>query len=432
MSINEKISNYPPQSAYFIDADDNRYDVVDGPRSAIRVTTVGASGAVTDAFGRQRMSQPYTLFDTRNRYYDHGDFSAYVESGASVTYVPAESSFNLTVPNTTSKVVRETKRTFAYQPGKSLLILNTFCMANNHSTLTQRVGYFNSNNGIFLEREGSTAKIVKRTSSDGSVADIAITQENWNGDKLDGTGPSGLTLELDNTQIFWIDIEWLGVGSVRAGFVINGEFIVCHTFNHANIEQMVYMTTANLPVRYELERNGSSATSATMKQICSSVVSEGGYDAKAPMDFATTANATKTLATGGVTYPLVSIKLNSSRQEAIITPAQLEMMISTNDNVRYYIYKNATLTNASFSTHSKGTVDVDTSATAISGGEVIGQGFIYQKGAFNLGGKSEFNYQLERALASASTYTSDVLTIAATSPGNTVGVNTILGWYELS
>jgi hypothetical protein len=124
------------------------------------------------------------------------------------------------------------------------LILNTFVFNEAKTGLRQRVGYFGANNGIFLEQDGTTVNLVKRSYISGSVVDTKVAQASWNGDKLNGTGDSGLTLDLTKSQIFWIDVEWLGVGSVRCGFIINGEYYVAHTFHHANVLDSVYMTTA--------------------------------------------------------------------------------------------------------------------------------------------------------------------------------------------
>jgi hypothetical protein len=142
-------------------------------------------------------------------------------------------------------------------------------MNEGKANLRQRVGYYDNRNGIFLERAGNTAYIVKRSSVSGTPVDTRIQQNVWNNDALSGTGSSGKNLNLDKAQIFFTDVEWLGVGSVRAGFVIDGELIIAHQFNHANLESNVYMTTATLPVRYEIENIGITTSSSNLKQICS-------------------------------------------------------------------------------------------------------------------------------------------------------------------
>ncbi len=135
------------------------------------------------------------------------------------------------------------------------------------ANLNQSVGYFNTQNGLFFRRTGGVNALVLRSNTSGTPSDARfVNQADWNGDKLDGTGTSGYTLDLTHPQILWMDFEWLGVGSVRCGFIINGQYVLCHTFNTANVfGTTVYMTTAILPIRYEITTT-TAAVAATLTQ----------------------------------------------------------------------------------------------------------------------------------------------------------------------
>ncbi len=292
---------------------------------------VSLYGTALDAFGRARFSQPYTLFDSQNRYAKNDLFSESTATGGNVSYDANASTVELNVTATNgSEVVRQTYRSFSYQPGKGLLVMNTFVMPTANANQRIRIGYFNTENGVFLEREGTAVYITRRTYVTGTAIDTRVAQADWNGDKLNGTGASGYTLDLTKAQIFWEDFEWLGVGSVRCGFVINGETIICHTFQNANNLTSVYMTTAILPVRYEITNFGAS-TAATLKQICSTVISEGGYEKKvaptvvrAPIS----PTAAKT-ATVNTLTPLVAIRLASGRTGAVVIPDGFSVLCTT-------------------------------------------------------------------------------------------------------
>ena len=310
----------------------NQLDDLLGRIVAVTASTVPVSigGVNVDAFGRIRSSAPYTLFDSQNRYAKNDLFSESTSgtAGATIGYLPNESTVTLTVAASTDVVIRQTYRSFSYQPGKGLLVMNTFVMPPAVSGLTIRIGYFNDDNGVYLERDGTTVSFVRRSYTGGSVSNTPVTQANWNGDKLDGTGASGYTLDLTKAQIFWEDFEWLGVGSVRCGFVINGETIICHTFQNANNLNTVYMTTAILPVRYEIRSTGGAGT---LKQICSTVISEGGYEKKvaptvvrAPIS----PTAAKT-ATVNTLTPLVAIRLASGRTGAVVIPDGFSVLCTT-------------------------------------------------------------------------------------------------------
>ena len=149
--------------------------------------------------------------------------------------------------------------------------------ANGQANLRVRHGYFDDGNGFYIQRLGSQVSLVKRSSSSGSTVNTVVDQANWNVDPMDGTGPSGLTLDFSKAQILWHDLEWLGVGTVRVGFVVNGQFYPVHYWNHANIVTTTYMTTACLPVRAEITATDTLGSAATHTVICTSVISEGGY-----------------------------------------------------------------------------------------------------------------------------------------------------------
>lgn len=233
----------------------------------------------TDAFSRLRVTQPQTLWEDKLLYTaeDH-KWNTVVSGGGSVNYVSAESLMSLGVGTASGDfAIRQTKRYFSYIAGKSHLISMTGVLGAGQSGTVRRVGYFDDNNGLFFELNGTTLRVVKRSNHTGSIVDTAVAQADWNVDKLDGTGPSGLTLDVSQAQIFVIDFQWLGVGRVRFGFNIEGTTYTCHELSHFNNITSPYIATPNLPVRYEIRNTSAVAASATLRQICSTVVSEGGF-----------------------------------------------------------------------------------------------------------------------------------------------------------
>lgn len=384
-------------------------------------------GMETDAFGRLRVGNPFTLFDSQNRYAKDNQFDESTATGGTSTYLPNESSVALAVTTTSgSEVVRQTYRVFPYQPGKSLLILATFVMADGQTNLRQRVGYFNTDNGVFFQKTGTTNQFVLRSNVTGTPSDTrTVNQADWNGDKLDGTGVSGITLDTSKAQILFMDFEWLGVGSVRCGFVIDGQFIICHTFQNANDITSVYMTTAILPVRYEIKATNTLASAATMKQICSSVISEGGYQQVAAALFARTTVAKTGISTTFV--PLVSIRLASDSLGAVVLPQAIQVYPTTIQDYEVALYKNATLTGASWNTTTFNHVDYDVSATAMTGGTMVLQNFIgstaQSRGVSITPSGYNFDLQLGVSLAGVSdVYTLGVRTLSATPTGDAFGV----------
>lgn len=402
-----------------------------------RVGPSNPTGMSVDAFGRARSSQPITLGDYFNRYQINPGFSTSNTAGTRFDYHANTSTVRLFVRTITGqKVIRETNRVFAYQPGKSLQLFNTFVMDAPKTGLRQRVGYFNDNNGVFLEQANSAIRFVVRSQGSGSVVDNYAEKSNWNMDKLDGTGPSGLTLDLTKSQIFFSDIEWLGVGSVRCGFVVNGQLIHCHTFNHANINSDVYMTTACLPVRYEIENIGLSATNSVLKQICTSVISEGGYELRGRgRTVGTDVTTVRDLTTAGTFYPVMAIRLKSNRLDAIVTPKNISLLgVGNATRFRWKIVQDATITGAvwtSVSADSAVEYNANNSAT-MSGGTDLTSGYI---GVTNQSSSSielppgQFKFQLER---NGLTNTPMTFVLAAAGAANGDDALGSIDWDEIT
>lgn len=330
-------------------------------------------GTNTDAFGRLRVSNPFTLFDSQSRFAADKHYSYATDTGGTTSYNTNQSSISLNVTTTANSVaIAQTFRVFPYQPGKSLLIYQTFAMSAAKTGLRQRVGYFSAYNGVYLEQGANGVTFNIRTYTGGSVDDSRyVAQANWNGDKLDGTGPSGVTLDLTKTQILWFDIEWLGVGNVRCGFIINGQYVVCHTFQNANQANStkVYMQTATLPLRYEISNTGSTASNSSMTMICSTVISEGGYDQITAQSIARpSGNGVSIVNNTGLTFtPIVSCRVNSTYFGAVIIPSLTNFVATASGTYEVVLIRNGTLSNATWAAGpiSANMVDVDTAATSV-------------------------------------------------------------------
>ena len=338
-------------------------------------------GTSVDAFGRLRISDALTLFDTRTMYYDHDQFASNLVASGNVVYNANSSSYLMSVTGAGDAVYRETYKTFSYQPGKSLLVLNTFCGNTPTNGITQRIGYFNDENGIFFEIDGETLNMVIRSSSSGSITHERVAQSAWNADRLTGladdNNPSGISINPALSQIFWMDIEWLGVGSVRTGFVINGQFIHCHTFNHANQigNTTTYMGTANLPCRYELISTGPAAT---MRQICTTVISEGGYEMSGRVSSIGHGFATEvSLPNDDSFIPLLSIRLKSTMPDAIVIPKNFSISVGSNDLYIWRVYRRAITSGGSWTSGGIHTaVEYNLAPTTLISGDRIDEGFI--------------------------------------------------------
>jgi hypothetical protein len=380
----------------------------------IQVTTASGvyvstqpGGTAGDGFGRARVTQPLTLFDSSHRYRDNGLWATSSGSGGTATFNANEGLVELAVTTTSgSQVTRETYKVAAYQPGKSLLFMTTFIMNPPKVNLRQRAGYFGASNGLYIEVDGTTEPaFVERSSVTGSVVNTRVEQSNWNIDPMDGTGPSGLTLDLTKAQILWFDIEWLGLGTVRAGFVINGQFVHCHSFHHANEITSTYITTASLPVRYEITNTGTTASSSKLKQVCSTVISEGGYElAGAPTHIEIPVATPYDLTNVSTYYPVISVRLKAANLDAISILSGLSILgITNNSRYSWDIVIGGTTTGGTWvSAGTNSAIEYNITGTSFSstGGRIVAGGYtagsIQGASAIDVLKDQLFKFQLER------------------------------------
>jgi hypothetical protein len=365
------------------------------------------------------------LNDAQPLQWSEGEISG---GGTGSVYTLNQSSVTMNVTANTAGVRRrQTFRRFNYQPGKSHLILMTFVMGNTGNNITKQVGYFDDNNGIFLQSKDGVLSIVERSIATGSVVDQTVNQANWNIDKLDGTGPSGFTLDLTKAQIIQIDFEWLGVGRVRWGFVINGLIIYVHAENHSNRISTVYMRTPNLPLRYEII-NGGSGEASELVCICSSVATEGGRD-QLGIPRAASTGVTRSLSGTTNTYAMFSARLKVGQEDRVIRLSDFQAFCATADTILVTLRLNATIagTLPTFTAVPDSPIEYATynSDHVVTNGHTLYEYFAY--------GRTERSIPVADipGLGTAVDGTRSIVTICAKPISTNPGVAASMGWREL-
>lgn len=319
------------------------------PNNPLPVFLAKADSPVHDAFGRVRVSNPTTIFDSKMLYddlpliYDDQEVS-----GATTTSTHSTATAMVTMGvavTTAGNRVRQTFRRFNYQPGKSQFILMTgvFNLTGGGAGISQCIGIYDANNGLFFQDDEGTMKVVQRSKTSGSVVDTKVAQSSWNLDKMDGTGPSGITADFTKAQIYIIDFEWLGTGTVRFCMAINSQIIGIHAFHNANSLTSVYMSTPNLPIRYEIANDGNGAAT-TMGQICSTVISEGGLQETGILFHRSTAGASVSMATENTLYAIVGLRLKATHLSATILLDKISVVLqSASDDIEWVMVFNPSI-----------------------------------------------------------------------------------------
>ena len=345
-----------------------------------------------DAFGRLRISDAFTLGDYKHLYGLDPNFRDTTTPGGTVTFQSLQSCARLTTNNSpTASVIHQTKMYHQYQPGKSQVFKSTFNFYSNVVNVVKRTGYFDSNNGIYLEQSANGAlSFTIRTDTSGTPSDDRrVYQSQWNKDTCNTSisGPSGngsFDLDITKTQIFFSDFQWLGVGRVRCGFVHDGKIVVAHEFYNSNNLPTVYMSNPNLPIRCEIINTGAT-DGGFFDQICSTVLSEGGY-VEAGQDWHVSTGNTKITVTGvGNTVPIMAVRLKNSfngyKNRAIVRMGDINLYAEQNpglwelrklDSVADLTFANNTWT----SVHPNSVVEFNTTGLTINNGEAISGGFV--------------------------------------------------------
>lgn len=401
--------------------------------------------AYFDAFGRLKTSQPDPLLDDMVEYGNNGYYWETATTGGSVAAVANQNALRLSTGGNTSGNVtrRQTKQYLRYHPGRSLNVETTFVMGTAYQNSRTRVGLFDANNGIFLERAtdgagASTVKIVRRTYTGGSASDAAgVAQASWNVDPMTGSGPSGKTLDLSKAQILFIQMQYLGVGRVQVGFVIDGIPYVAHQFLNANSLSTVYMSTGCLPVRAEVENTGTANGTLTFDMICTSV-SSGGLGANR-VRFARS-NAITAVATGTTLAPVLSIRAatlfggtgggGSLTNRGHIVPVSYSLLV-TGQITEYELLLNTTLgAGTSWQQNNAASIaDYDVASTTVSGGTILDAGYLAASASVrdNVANNLFLKFPL---VYSGLGSVQDTLTIAVRSVTGTGSAYAALTWDE--
>lgn len=370
-----------------------------------------------DAFGRLRVSTPESIFDSKQVFDDQSlVFDKNLVSGATATHSALMARTRLAVTTTVgSKATRQSYRYFNYQPGKSHLIFITFAAsAGGEVGREKRFGYFDDDNGCFGTLKSDGYHVTVRTNTSGTPSDAESAHSStWNIDKMDGTGASGIDLQKNKSQIMFVDFEWLGVGIVRFGFVIGGVGYYVHAFKHSNILDVVYMSTPNLPVRWEIETTGAGATGTShLDSICCSVMSEAGHNPTSTVR-AIDNDVTGVVIDNSGLWPLISMRLKASHNRASVFPTNVGIMSITGANAKWALVFRPTLTNATWVDDVKSAVQYDVSSDAvISGGYQVSSGHFSK----NID-QADREIKSVLALASNIAGVSDIYTLAAKKIG---------------
>lgn len=356
-----------------------------------------------DSVFRQRVTNPTVVFSS-NSFYDPEDnsgrnelFGTTVVGNAQINH-SEKSYFSLTVTDHGDHAVRQT---ITYIPtqvgyGKTALIAGVLLSEPSLTNFVEaRMGMFDGQNGhcVKLDRNGLSFSELA------SGLELNVLQRYWNLDKMDGSGPSGINLNqyvISNggvPQVFnaayrhmiiIIDTQWTGI--TRMGFYLNGIPRYCHQFTHEHYKWPAN-SASSLPIRYEIMKTDKTDTeTAEMRMTWCTVIIEGQYVPYFNKFSYTNARDDETIITpSGIgaeaaLVPVFSLRLKEDFRKAAAQIAQLQLNLTTSNNIYWELIQNAELQNDTWliepDAQHGSMIKIDTTATSYERGYIMKEGLL--------------------------------------------------------
>ena len=353
-----------------------------------------------------------------------------VTGGGAAVHNPDASNITMSVGSAAGdKVIRQTRAVMRYIPGRTSTISFAIRLETPVAGVRRRFGIFDAENGAFFEDNGGVYSYVIRSKTSGSVVENRVLRDDWNGDKLDGNGFSRHIADPTKQHMIHIEYEWYGAGQVKFAWVIDGETIISHTFNHANVLDKVWCSTPFLPIRVELENVTGAAGTHYIYQGSNSLISEGEPEKLGILVSQATATTGRTMASSNTYYPILSMRLKSNNLTGIVLPRSLQVATNDNTNVFWRLVRNPTLTGASWTNHADpdSFTEFDLSATAMTGGTNMLNGFTIGGGSTLTNIDDKAILQLGRSSLGT---VSDIFTLACASPNTNKAALAVINWIE--
>ena len=316
-----------------------------------------------------------------------------------------------------------------YIPGRSATLAFAIRLDTPQVGIRRRFGLFDENNGAYFEDDGGTYSYVIRSNTTGIVTETRVTRDNWNGEKFDGNGYTGVTADATKQQMISINYEWYGAGLLEFAWLMKNETIPSHTFDNSNTNDFVWCSTPFLPIRVEIENVTGVAGTHYIYQGSNSLIQEGEPEKLGILESVANPITGTTLALANTFYPVVSLRLKSDSLSAVALLRSLQTATNDNTNVYWRLIENPTLTGASWTDHPdpNSFIQYDTSATATTGGNIVLSGFTISGGSSLVDIDDKAALQIGRSGIGT---ISDIYTLACASPNTNKAALAVLNWIE--
>ena len=330
---------------------------------------------------------------------------------------------------TGSKVIRQTKNVMRYIPGRGATLAFAVRLEQPKVGIRRRFGLFDENNGVYFEDDGGTYSYVIRSSVTGITTETRVYRDDWNGEKFDGNGWTGVTADPTKQQMISINYEWYGAGIIQFAWLMKNETVASHTFDNANTNSGVWCSTPFLPIRLEIENVTGVAGTHYMYQGSNSLIQEGEPEKLGTLLSISNPITGTTMPNANTFYPIISIRLKSNNLTGVMLLRSLQAATNDNTNVYWKLIENATLTGGTWVDHPdpNSFIQYNITQTALTGGTTLLNGFVVGGGAALIDIDEKASLQIGRSGIGT---ISDTYTLACASPNTNKAALAVLNWIE--
>ena len=328
-----------------------------------------------------------------------------------------------------SKIVRQTKNVMRYIPGRSATLAFAIRLEQPQVGIRRRFGLFDDNNGVYFEDNGGTYSYVIRSSVTGITTETRVYRDDWNGDKFDGNGYSGVTADPTKQQMISINYEWYGAGIIQFAWLMKNETVASHTFENSNTNPGVWCSTPFLPIRLEVENITGVAGTHYLYQGSNSLIQEGEPEKLGTLLSISNPITGTEMASANTFYPIISIRLKSNNLTGVMLLRSLQAATNDNTNVYWQLIQNTTLTGGTWLDHPdpNSFMQYNITGTAVSGGSDLLSGFVINGSGALVDLDDKAALQLGRSGIGT---ISDTYTLACASPNTNKKALAVLNWIE--
>jgi len=332
------------------------------------------------------------------------------------------------------EIKRQTKRVQRYIPGRQSEMSLVYRWFPLLPGVRRRAGIFDAKNGAYFEEDGATFYCVIRRNTSEGIVETRVARDDWSEDKLDGTGPSGITLNPSAIQQLVIEYEWYGAGQVEFKLLIDNNSYPLHKFNHANRIENTWSGNAALPIRVELTNvTGESAGPHYFWQGSHSFQSEATTTLLGRQKAISSPLTGKTLTAANTFYPVVAIRLKQTALNSVVIPDFYAGATLDNTNVFIRILEDVTVTGGSWISYdSESAVEYNLTGTALSGGTTLDTVYVNatnQGNVFRLPERAITQLTRNTTTTLGDTPATFVIALAATNANKKGWAS--LGWIEV-